>query len=230
GSEDENLSDSDDYVPNPNTKDAVSSDEGDISVSDSEDEEPLSNVSARGKQKYTWIKVRGDQDNSLNPQFTSQDIEERPEMGRPIHYFEIFFSNQLLDLIVEQSNVYACQVDPNKPLNLTRSELRIFIGTIIYMSIFGLPRHRLYWSQTCRIPQVADSMSRKRWEEIKKTLHFNNNENLPNDRNDIHRDKLFKLRPFLDNLQQKNSNQVKPQMLCVDEQIVPFKGMSSQYL
>ncbi|KAG5865486.1 hypothetical protein JTB14_033917 [Gonioctena quinquepunctata] len=57
GSEDENLSDSDDdYVPNPNTKDAVSSDEGDISVYDSEDEEPLSNVSARGKQKYTWTK------------------------------------------------------------------------------------------------------------------------------------------------------------------------------
>ncbi|KAG5892340.1 hypothetical protein JTB14_011206 [Gonioctena quinquepunctata] len=228
GSEDENLSDSDDdYVPNPNTKDAVSSDEGDISVSDSEDEEPLSNVSARGKQKYTWTKVRGDQDNSLNPQFTSQDIEEGPEMGRPIHYLEMFFSNQLLDLIVEQSNLYSFQVDPNKPLNLTRSELRIFIGTTIYMSIFGLPRHRLHWSQTCRIPQVADSMSRKRWEEIKKTLHFNNNENLPNDRNDIHRDKLFKLRPFLDNLQQKISNQVKPQMLCVDEQIVPFKGMSS---
>ncbi|KAG5888978.1 hypothetical protein JTB14_026049 [Gonioctena quinquepunctata] len=161
GSEDENLSDSDDdYVPNPNTKDAVSSDKGDIYVSDSEDEEPLSNISARGKQKYTWTKVRGDQDNH-NPQFTSQDIEEGPEMGRPIHYFEMFFSNQLLDLIVEQSNSYACQVDPNKPLNLTRSELRIFIGTIIYMSIFGLPGHRLYWSQTCRIPQVADSMSRK---------------------------------------------------------------------
>ncbi|KAG5863895.1 hypothetical protein JTB14_033307 [Gonioctena quinquepunctata] len=228
GSENENLSDSDDdYVPNPNTKDAVSSDEGDISVSDSEDEEPLSNVSARGKQKYTWTKVRGDQDNSLNPQFTSQDIKEGPEMGRPIHYFGIFFSNQLLDLIVEQSNLYACQVDPNKSLNLTRSELRIFIGTIIYMSIFGLLRHRLCWSQTCSIPRVADSMSRKRYEEIKKTLHFNNNGNFPNDRNDMNRDKLFKLRPFLDNLQQKFSNQVKPQMLCVDEQIVPFKGISS---
>ncbi|KAG5890991.1 hypothetical protein JTB14_017597 [Gonioctena quinquepunctata] len=228
GGDDENLSDfDDDYVPNPNTKDAVSSNEGDISVSDLEDEEPLSNVSAGGKQKYIWTKVRGDQDNPLNPQFTSQDIEEGPEMGRPIHYFEKFFSNQLLDLIVEQSNLYACQVAPNKPLNLKRSELRIIIGTIIYMSIFGLPRHRLYWSQTCRIPQVADSMSRKRWEEIKKTLHFNNNENLPNDRNDINRDKLFKLRPFLNNLQQEFSNQVKPQMLCVDEQIVPFKGMSS---
>ncbi|KAG5883473.1 hypothetical protein JTB14_008790 [Gonioctena quinquepunctata] len=175
GSEDENLSDSDDdYVPNPNTKDGGSSDEGDIFVSDSEDEEPLSNVSARGKQKYTWTKV-----------------------------------------------------DPNKPLNLTRTELRIFIGTIIYMSILGLPKHRLHWSQTCRLPQVADSMPRKRWEEIRKTLHFNNNENLPNDRNDINRDKLLKLRPCLDNLQQQFSNQVKPQMLCVDEQIVPFKGMSS---
>ena len=95
------------------------------------------------------------------------------------------------------------------------------------MSIFGLPRHRLYWSSATRVSQVADSMSRKRWEQIKKNLHFNNNENLPEDRNDVNRDKLFKLRPFLANLQQKFANQVKPEKLCVDEQIVPFKGLSS---
>ncbi|CAH1955797.1 unnamed protein product [Acanthoscelides obtectus] len=75
------------------------------------------------------------------------------------------------------------------------------------MSIFGLPRHRLYWSSATRVSQGADSMSRKRWEQIKKNLHFNNNENLPKDRNDVNRDKLFKLRPFLDNLQQKFANQ-----------------------
>ncbi|KAJ8933283.1 hypothetical protein NQ314_014111 [Rhamnusium bicolor] len=94
------------------------------------------------------------------------------------------------------------------------------------MSIFHLPRHRLYWSSACRIPQVAISMSRKRWEQIKKNLHFNNNENLPKDRNDINRDKLFKLRPLLDILQQKFASQVIPQTLCVDEQIVPYKGKS----
>ena len=163
---------------------------------------------------------------SLEP-FTSQNLDDEPEIGRPIHYFQLFFSDELLDQIVEHSNLYACQVNPNRPLNLARSELKVFLGTVVYMSIFGLPRHRLYWSSATRVSQVADSMSRKRWEQIKKNLHFNNNENLPEDRNDVNRDKLFKLRPFLDNLQQKFANQVKPEKLCVDEQIVPFKGRSS---
>ena len=224
-SEDENLSDSDDeYMPSkPGSDSSTSSDSDD----DSEDDQPLSNFLAKGTPKYQWNKVReGEVSVSLAP-FTSQNLDDEPEIGRPIHYFQLFFSDELLDQIVEQSNLYACQVDPNRLLNLARSELKVFLGTVVYMSIFGLPRHRLYWSSATRVSQVADSMSRKRWEQIKKNLHFNNNENLPEDRNDVNRDKLFKLRPFLDNLQQKFANQVKPEKLCVDEQIVPFKGRSS---
>ncbi|KAG5866770.1 hypothetical protein JTB14_027720 [Gonioctena quinquepunctata] len=79
GSEDENQSDSDDYVPNPNTKDDVSSDEGDISVSDSEDEEPLSNVSARGKQKYTWTQITKQKfSNQVKPQMLCVDEQKVP--------------------------------------------------------------------------------------------------------------------------------------------------------
>lgn len=229
-SEDSNLSDSDDeYEPTrPTTsKIAVSVDSEESSTSGSEDEEPLSKIADKGKPKYKWNKVNSPGNNSALPPFILPDLEDEPEVGRPIHYFKLFFSNDLLSLITEQSNLYACQTNPNQPLNLTKSELEIFIGSIIYMSIYGLPRHRLYWSSSCRVPQVADYISRKRWEQIKRNLHFNDNENLPKDRNDINRDKLFKLRPFLNKLQQTFSNQIMTQMLCIDEQIVPYKGMSS---
>ena len=40
-------------------------------------------------------------------------------------------------------------------------------------------------------------------------------------------DKLYKIRPLLDHLQKKFSEILMPQMLCVDEQVVPLKGKSS---
>ncbi|CAH1991941.1 unnamed protein product [Acanthoscelides obtectus] len=128
-SEDENLSDSDDeYVSSkPGSDNSTSSD----SEEDSEDDQPLSNFFAKGTPKYQWNKVReGKVSVSLAP-FTSQNLDDEPEIGRPIHYFQLFFSDELLDQIVEQSNLYACQVDPNSPLNLARSELEVFLGTVV---------------------------------------------------------------------------------------------------
>ncbi|XP_063921127.1 piggyBac transposable element-derived protein 3-like [Zophobas morio] len=231
-SEDDNLGDSDDEFVVQNSRDSSSSDSDDsISSSESdEDNQPVDHVATatnvRGKPTYKWTKLNNNDEELPLPPFVAEETEES-EIGRPIHYYQQFFSNELLYLIVEQSNLYAIQNDVNKPLNLTRSELEIFIGTVIYMSIFHLPRHRLYWKSACRVAQVADCMSRKRWEDIKKNLHFNNNDDLPTDRNDPNRDKLFKLRPIIDALTEKFKNQVKPQMLCVDEQIVPYKGRSA---
>ena len=62
------------------------------------------------------------------------------------------------------------------------------------MSVHGLLRRRMFWSENTRIDKIADDMSRNRWEEIKSNLHFNNNDNMPY-REDADRDKLFKIRP-----------------------------------
>ena len=40
-------------------------------------------------------------------------------------------------------------------------------------------------------------------------------------------DRLFKVRPLLNHLQLKFNNIPMDQMMCVDEQMVPFKGSSS---
>lgn len=86
----------------------------------------------------------------------------------PVEHFRSFFDNALISNIVEQSNLFSIQQNPNKPLALKISVLEQFIGTVIYMSIFGLPRSRMFWATESRIAQVADILSRDRWEEIKK--------------------------------------------------------------
>ena len=144
----------------------------------------------------------------------------------PYQYFQVFFYDDLLQFIVDQSNLYAVQVDPEAPLRLTKAELEQYLGTVLFMTIFHLPRTRLYWASSTRVAQIADVFSRKRWEDIKKFIHFNDNSKmLP--ATDPHRDKLFKVRPLIDSLLSKFQFIPQQQMLCVDEQIVPFKGKSS---
>ena len=71
-------------------------------------------------------------------------------------------------------------------------------------------------------------MPRKRFEEIKRNLHVNNNAAMPSNCGD----KLYKVRPFIDSICKKFNELPQGENLSVDEQIIPFKGKHSikQYL
>ncbi|KAJ8409212.1 hypothetical protein AAFF_G00242330 [Aldrovandia affinis] len=166
-----------------------------------------------------------------------EPIPGSPKRGSPekVHntmrltkYFKQFFSEDILEVIVEQSNLYAIQCDTKKPLKLTTKELEQFLGTVVYMSLFGLPSTRMFWNKTCRVSQVADTMTLNRWEAIKKSLHFSNNE----ERQEENNDPLHKIRPLVTHLTSKLMSIPMGEKLAVDEQMVPFKGKSrlKQYL
>lgn len=140
------------------------------------------------------------------------------EVREPIQYFRDFFDNVLLELIVQQSNLFYSQ-QRHHSLNMDRNELEQFLGTVLYMSVIQLPRPRLYWSSECRVAQVADIMARNRWEEIKRSLHFSDNNNMAGNN-----DKLFKIRPLMNSLLPKFHMLPQDQMLSIHEQIVPFNG------
>lgn len=120
-------------------------------------------------------------------------------MTSPLQYFRKFFSEDILEVIVEESNLYAIQWDPNKPLNLTTNELEQFLGTVVYMSLFGLPATSMFWNKATRVSKVADTMTLSRWEAIKKFLHINNNEGQEQD------DPLYKIHPLVTHLTTKLS-------------------------
>lgn len=140
----------------------------------------------------------------------------------PLQYFKQLFKTELVDLIVDESNLYAVQKQPNKPLQLTASELEQFIGTVIWMSLIKLSNARKYWSTRYNIAAVSEIMSRKRWEDIKSCMHFH--DNTTDDAQDA--DKLRKITPVLTHLRDALRTIPKEESLCVDEQIVPFKGRS----
>lgn len=145
----------------------------------------------------------------------------------PLEYFRHFFSEDILQDIVWQSNLYAIQCDPNKPLKLSTQELEQFLGIVVYMSLFGLPGTRMFWNEACRVSQVADTMTLNRWEAIKKALHFNNDEERQEEN-----DRIYKIRPLVTHLNSKLMSIPMSENLAVDEQMVPFKGRNGlkQYL
>ncbi|KAJ8348980.1 hypothetical protein SKAU_G00275690 [Synaphobranchus kaupii] len=61
---------------------------------------------------------------------------------------------------------------------------------------------RMFWNKACRVSQVADTMTLNRWEAIKKSLHFSNNE----ERQEENDDPLHKIRPLVTHLTSKLRN------------------------
>ncbi len=154
-------------------------------------------------------------------------LPQSDSIKTPLEYFRYFFDNDLMTHIVEQSNLFSVQNDPDRPLNLSNDELEQFLGTVLYTSIIHLPRARMYWASYSRVSLIADVFSRDRWEKIKQNIHFNDNSHIPppdNTNKDTRR--LFKIKPFIDMILPKFQVLPKSPMLSIDEQIVPYKGRS----
>ncbi|XP_047139646.1 piggyBac transposable element-derived protein 2-like [Hydra vulgaris] len=205
--EDHNLSSSDS---------SNSDDDGDAEEDAPASSQPLANSS----RPHIWRERTDHADRSSDiPNFIG--TERKPGLLRePIEYFREIFTKRTFENIVTESNRYSLQQDINKPANITMDELEQFLGINFYMSVDCLPRSRLYWSPDTRVHRVADTMSQKRFEEIKRFLHFSNNEN-------NNGDKLHKVKPLLDVFKASVNSIQKSKMMSVDEQIIPFKEKSS---
>ena len=77
----------------------------------------------------------------------------------------------------------------SRRLNVSRDEIRTFLGILIYMGICQLPSFDDYWAGATRVSHVADAMSRNRFTSIFAKIHFHNNEDQVDDR-------LAKVRPL----------------------------------
>ena len=137
----------------------------------------------------------------------------------PLQYFKDYFTEQFSSLICEQSSLYAHQKDPSSSFSLNIEELHTFLGCCMYMSIFRFPNVYFYWKTNTPVAQIADVMSRNRFEEIKRHLHFADNNKAPD-----HPPKDYKFSPLIDQFN-KVANKIEPvESLSVDEQIMPYKG------
>ena len=104
-----------------------------------------------------------------------------PDNPNPLDYFVEFVDDNLWDLIVLETNRYARQKLSTSPERLadfvpvTRAEIKAFMGINIIMGIVKLSKVSLYWSSDYYFGNhgIKKVMSRNRFEEIHRYLHFN---------------------------------------------------------
>lgn len=154
----------------------------------------------------------------------SQENSDKEKLKRqyggesPAEIFSLFCDDNLLNQIVQYSVNYAHQ-DNYHGFKLTTAELTKFFGILILRGY-----HSLYWSRTedCGIELVQITMSRNRFREIKKYLHFCDNNSI--DKND----KFAKVRLLIDSMNEKNLQfGIFSEDLSIDEEMIPYFGRHS---
>ncbi|KAL0852114.1 hypothetical protein ABMA28_000354 [Loxostege sticticalis] len=90
------------------------------------------------------------------------------------------------------------------------------------MSVIKYPNVRMYWSPKYGFAHIYNCMTINRFEKIKSLLHFNNNDSLlPSDH--PRHDKLHKIRPIIEHLNNRFSLFPIEQRLSIDEQMCATK-------
>ena len=174
------------------------------------------------KDRMMWKEVRQTEDSLRTTPTYSGEIPFVENTKEPIDYFRMFFDRELLKFICNESNRFSLQKDIENPLCIDEKELEIFIGICFYMSLVKLPRTRYYWNSDVQIPAITNYMSMRRWETIKSSLHFVDNEEEPK-RCPLF-DRIWKMRPYIDLLNDRFNQIPMGENLSFDEQIIPYDG------
>ena len=207
-------------------------------------EESLSEPDQSGSQSVNsqdlWNEIHSTQrqHDFIGREKVNISVDDREQL-QPYDVFKKIVTDDILDLIVEQTNEYAKQYIDNTTLTRTcrakqwvptnRNEMRTFIGIVMSMGLVWTPDIHLYWStkELYNRSFVSKTMPRDRFLLLLKFLHFSD------DRPRSQRDKLFKLRPLVEPLLKNFQELYTPgSSVVIDESLIPFRGRLSfrQYI
>lgn len=204
-----------------------SDDEGEEEPKNEVEKQPKSKVEDRNKSNtkrklvkknksitYSWTK-----DDLSNPAPDEFHAETNEELTSPLEYFSKFFSLDIIEDIVYQTNLYSTQVR-GQSIATTNSEMTDFLAILLMMGIIHLPSYEDYWSANTRISQIANLMPIKRFKLLRRYIHFNNNDLLTDDT----KDRFFKIRPLIENIRKNCQKFHLENTYAVDETMVAYKG------
>ena len=159
-----------------------------------------------------------------------------PVTHEPLEMFSHFFTDNLLAVIVEETNRYAVQCLAATNRNSTTTwetsldEMKAYLGFMVVMGVNQLPEIRDYWSTDTKLNNsfISSRITRQRFEEITRYIHFVDNTTLPlRDEPGFHR--LQKVQPIITAMTEKFSANYNPHPQCsVDEAMIPFKGLRNK--
>ena len=164
-----------------------------------------------------------------NPEKVQKSNEVFIHGGKSMYeIFLLFFSDAMITLLVDQTNLYATRDKNMANFGVDHAEMRKFLSLLLISEYHSLPLEKDYWStaEDLEAPIFSKTMSRDRFRSIKACLHIADNHNLA-------QLKVAKVLPLLD-LLKANCQQfgVFHKSLSIDESMVPYRGLHSakQYI
>ena len=143
-----------------------------------------------------------------------------PQNATCLDYLQLDLTDEILTLIVSETNRFAEQFFEKtqstsytnlwEPVEL--AEIKIFLGLVMLMGIIHKPSLPMYWSkeELLSTPIFSKVMRRDRFNLILKVLHYNNNGDDSYDENGDDRDRIHKLRLFINALRKRFQNVYSP--------------------
>ena len=143
---------------------------------------------------------------------------------RPIDFFKLFWTGNITQTLVEQTNLYSVE-EQGKNISTCAKEIEQFLGMHILMGIMKLPDYNLYWASKTRNTKIADAMSHKRFKQLREYVHVV--DNTKNDKPGKKNDKFFKIRPVIEVVRQNSIAIEAEPVHSIDEQIILAKTKRS---
>lgn len=162
-------------------------------------------LSGRMKDRFKW---------------NSQPYDAALLRSDPHELFELFFDDDVVEMIVQFSITYA-RSKGNHSFSVNSGEMRTFLAILLLSGYNTVPRRRMYWSQDDDVRNVAvvSAMTRDRFDDIMRYLHLSDNARLDAE------DKMAKVRPLMSMLNERFLKYfIKTQNLSIDESMVPYYG------
>lgn len=147
-----------------------------------------------------------------------------------LNAYELFLTEDLVCLIVQETNRYARQMLTNQNSSKSRlnlwvdcdeKEIKRFFAIVLVMGLNDLPSLNLYWSKDPMFHNefIAGTMTRDRFLLLLRCIHFCNNETADKS------DRLYKIRNLLDVINENFKEVLTPgRVIVIDESMVPFQG------
>ncbi|CAG9574665.1 unnamed protein product [Danaus chrysippus] len=157
-------------------------------------------------------------------------IENIPENADVYTVFRLLVDDSVIDLMIEQTNIYAEQliaVNPGGRMNrwkpVNKEDMEKFLGIYLVTGIIKFPTLECYWKKDPIFyhPLMHNiQMSYNRFVTILRCWHFVDN-TAERDAND----RLYKVKPVIDIVMNNCRKLLSPNdCVVVDESMVPFQG------
>uniref|UniRef100_A0A0A9Z3L1 PiggyBac transposable element-derived protein 2 n=2 Tax=Lygus hesperus TaxID=30085 RepID=A0A0A9Z3L1_LYGHE len=170
----------------------------DFDCSDSDDEVDVKTTKNSGPDTLNWKQTDFTKVVTLPDENIT--LKEYHEGRTPLEVFLSFFTEELILLIVGQTNLYGTQKQGTNP-NISANDLLRFLSVEINMNIFQNAQRDI-WGESLGLigyhNKIPDIMSREEYKKIQSSLHFANNSERSQDD-----DKYFKIRPLFEYLRRK---------------------------